>query len=103
MSELVSILFAAIFASSMGLNHAAAGNMKTEPNVERPGLLNVRPDFKHAENIANLVYKASIVACKKKPASEKAVCLNEAKTVNEKAIAAAKQTATTTTASSAGQ
>lgn len=93
MSELLSILFAAIFASSMGLNHAAADNKKTEQNVEKLGPSNARLDFKQAENTANSVYKTSIIDCKKKPFSEKKICLDKAKAVNEKTIVAAKQTA----------
>ena len=103
MSELLSILFAAIFASSMGLNHVAAGNTKMEQNGERTGQLNARLGFKQAENKANSDYKASIVVCKKMPSSEKKVCLDEAKVVNVKAIDAANQTAITATTSSAGQ
>ena len=103
MSELLSILFAAIFASSMGLNNVAAGNTETEPNGEKMGQSNTRLDFKQAENKANREYQASIADCRKKPSSKKRACLDEAKAVNEKAIVAAKQTAITTTDSSAGQ
>ncbi len=103
MSELLSILFAAIFASSMGLDPAAASNTKTGQNGEKMGQLDARLGFKQAENKANSDYKASIVDCKKKPSDEKKVCLDEAKAVNEKTIAAAKQTAVTAIASSAGQ
>jgi len=103
MSELLSILLAAIVASSMGLHHAAADNTKTEQSREKLGPSNTRLDFKQAENIANSAYKASIIDCKKKPSSEKRVCLDEAKAVNEKSIVAAKQRVITVTASSAGQ
>jgi len=103
MSELLSILFAAVFASSMGLNHAAAGNTKLEQNGERTGQLNARLGFKQAENKANAEYKASIVDCRTKPSSEKKVCLDEAKAVNAKTIVALKQTAITATTSSVVQ
>ena len=103
MSELLSILFAAIFASAVGLNHTAAGSAKTEQNGEKMEQLNARPGFKHAENKANSDYKASIVDCKKRPSSEKKSCLKEAKAVNVTTIVAAKQIAATAATSSAGQ
>lgn len=103
MSELLSIVFAAIFASALGLNYTAASNTKTGPNGEKPGPANARLDFKQAESTANSVYKTSIIDCKKKPSPEKKICLDEARAVNSKAIETAKHTAITTTASSAGQ
>ena len=103
MSELLSILFAAIFVSSMSLNHSAADNTKTGQNGEQIVQLNARLGFKQAENKANSEYKASIVDCRKKPSSEKKVCLDEAKAVNAKTIVALKQTAITATTSSVVQ
>jgi hypothetical protein len=103
MSELLSILIAAIFASSMGLNHVAADTTKAEQSGEKMGSSNAKLDLKQAENTANSIYKASIVECKKKPSSEKKVCLEEAKVLNAKTIGAAKQTVTTAIASSTGQ
>ena len=103
MSELLSILFAAIFASSMGLNHSAAGRTNAEQSGEKIQPANARLEFKQAENTAHSVYKTSIIYCRKKPSSEKKVCQEEAKALNEKTIAAAKQIATVATASSAGQ
>lgn len=103
MSELLSILFAAIFASSMGLNNVAADNTKAEQSGEKMGPSNAKFDLKQAENTANSIYKASIIDCKKKPSPEKKVCLEEAKALNEKTIGTARQTATTAIASSIGQ
>ncbi len=95
MSELFSILFAAIFASSIGLDGAAERSAKAEIKAEQHGVmekkLSARLDFKQAENRANADYKASISVCRKKPAAEKKACLEEAKTINEKAIVAAKE------------
>ena len=102
MSELLSIVFAAVFASSMGLNYAAAGDAKTGLSESKPVPANPRLGFKQAESAANSVYRTSIIDCKKKPSPEKKVCLDGARAVNATAIETAKHTAITT-ASSAGQ
>lgn len=103
MSELLSILFAAIFASSMGLHHVASENTKTGQNGENMAQLSARLSFKQTEIKANSDYKGAIVDCKKKPSSEKKVCLEEAKALNVKTIVAAKQNAAIATHASAGQ
>ena len=99
MSELLSILFASIFASAMGLNGAVEKgtverNAKAEIKTGQPGVaekkMSARHDFKQAEKLANADYKAAIAVCRKNATGKKG-CLETAKAINGGAIASAKE------------
>lgn len=98
MSELLSILFASMFASAMGLNNTAENgtaelNAKAEIQAEQPRVaekLSPTHDFKQAKKMANSDYKAAIALCRKSRAEKKA-CLEAAKAINGESIASAKE------------
>jgi len=96
MSDFLATLIATAYAAVMSLGALASGSTDADVKTRKVGVpetrVEARNEFKRAENKANVDYQSAIGDCKKKPSAEKHACLEEAKAVNDNAIAGAKAT-----------
>lgn len=93
MSDLLSAFIVSIYAAVIGSSVAASGtqnDVKAEKGEASEVRRDAKTDFKRVEQKADVVYKAAIADCRKRPSIEKNACLEKAKSVNDKVISEAK-------------
>ncbi len=89
MIELLSLLIASFLATSIGIGISSTASTAHENALMTK--MNAKLDFKLAESRADADYKVAISDCKRKPASDKMHCLDEARNVDARLIVAARE------------